>query len=265
MAFGLIFYFFTIVSSLKSPDCPFQTPVSTVLQHVLPYILSFRTVVRQKWKGRPKTWGGFLESLRETSKRVLCIGRDKITRPIMDFVSRQLTALRDNSRPAVNNSEATEIKVFLGQLDLSLLEPSIEIAQSHAIQSRAVRWIIETSTDMDNIAAAAGMVPEIEWTAAEGVTDMRDRLGSHFHVCFDPTGHISPLAQARAVACFKAISQCSVEQSRDIPFTIYPAREIWFWQNGLRISTMAPRSNLSGGSLYGRRPRRTEHEIAPII
>ena len=256
-AFGIIFYFFTIVSSLKSPDCPFQTPVSTVLQHILQYMALFRMVVRQKWKGRPKTWGGFLHSLRETSRRVVYIGRGMITRLFMHFISyhsRLLSALRHNVRSTTNNPDTAGIADTAGvvdtlgivehflldtsgehtalvsyeKLDASFLDPPVEIAQSRAIQSSAVRWIIETSTDMDNIAAAAGMVPEIEWPAAEGVTDMLDRLRSHFNACFDPTNNILPLAQARAVACLKAIHHCSVVQSRGIPFTCYPDGNINF-------------------------------------
>ena len=231
-AFGLIFYFFTVVSSLKSPDCPFQTPVSTVLQHVLQYIASFRKVVRQRWEGRPKTWGGFLDRLRETSRRVVYVGRRMITRPFMHFVSyhsRLPPALWHNVRSTTNDPEAAGVvehsiseavrEHTTKTLNLRRLDqPGVEIAESHAIQSRAVQWIIEISTDMDNIAAAAGMVPEIEWPDAEDVTDMLDRLKGHFYACFDPARHILPLAQARAIACLKAISHCTTSQA--IPFTV---------------------------------------------
>ena len=236
-AFGLIFYFFTVVSSLKSPDCPFQTPVSTVLQHALHYLASFRTEARKTWEGRPKTWGDFLDRLREAARRAIYIGRSKITWLLMHFVSYHsqfVSALRRSFRSGVNDPEAAgvvEPPETTGECtekwDLSILDPPVEIAQSCAIQSRAVRWIIETSTDMDNIAAAAGMVPEIEWTAAEGVTEMLDRLKNHLYACFDPIWVILPLAQARAVACLKAIYHCSVEQSRDIPFDAYPNQGVY--------------------------------------
>ena len=44
-AFGVIFSFFTVVSSLRSPDCPFQTPVSTISHHILQGVFSFRAMV----------------------------------------------------------------------------------------------------------------------------------------------------------------------------------------------------------------------------
>ena len=244
-AFGLIFYFFTIVSSLKSPDCPFQTPVSTVLLLALQGTSPFRKMIRQKWEGRPKTWEDFLDRLRETSRHAVYIGRDKITWLLMHFVSyhsRLLSALRHNFQSTVNDPEAAGGEEHSSseaageytekKLDLSFLDPPIEIAQSSAIQSRAVQWIIETSTDMDNIAAAAGMVPEIEWSAAEGVIDMLDRLKNHLFTCFDPTHHILPLAQARAVACLKAMRHCSVEQSPGIPFNVFPGGGVYFHNVG---------------------------------
>ena len=125
------------------------------------------------------------------------------------------------------------------KLDLRFLDPPVEIAQSHIIQSRTVQWIIETSTDMDNIAAAAGMVPEVEWPTAEGVTGMLDRLKSHFDACFDPTQHILPLAQAQAMACLKAIKHCSVEQSRGLPFKVLRPGYIYF-ENDHQLFNMAP-------------------------
>ena len=241
-AFGLIFYFFTIVSSLKSPDCPFQTPVSSVLLLALQGTLHFRKVVQQKWEGGPKTWGGFLGS-------VVYIWRGKITRPLMHFVpyhSQLLSALRCYFRSAVNDPEGAGVVVSVEysisaagehaekKLDLSFLEPPVEIVQSHAIQAGAVQWIIETSTDVDNIAAAAEMVLEIEWTA--GVTEMLERLMSHVYACFDPTLHILPHAQARAVACMKAICHCSVEGG---PFTLYPDGNIYI-KNEHHLFKMAP-------------------------
>ena len=101
------------------------------------------------------------------------------------------------------------------RLDLDLLDLPVKIARLRVIQSCTVQWIIETSTDMDNIAAAAGMIPEIEWLATEGVTDMLCRLTRHFYAYFDPAQHILPLAQVQAVASLKAIliHHCSVEQS----------------------------------------------------
>ena len=255
-AFGLIFYFFTIVSSLKSPDCPFQTPVSTTLRHVLQNTAPFRTRVRNTWKGYLKTWGGFLDNLLESSKHALATAKHLITSSLMPFVTylwplpgHTVGSTVDDPEVAGGSEQARVSKSgqsdseaageHTEKLDLSLLEPPVKIVQSHAVQSRAVQWIIETSTDIDNISAAAGMVPEIEWLAAEGVIDMLDRLKSHFHACFDHAQHILPLAQARAVACLKAIRHCSVESGQGNPLMVIPHGTIHF-KNEPNLFKMAP-------------------------
>ena len=72
--------------------------------------------------------------------------------------------------------------------DLGLGLP-VEIAPLYAVQSSAIQWILETSTDMDNIAAAAGMLPEVEWPASEDNLQLLSstyRLKSYFRACFDP-------------------------------------------------------------------------------
>ena len=89
----------------------------------------------------------------------------------------------------------------------------VEIAPLYAMQSSAIQWILETSTD--NIAAAAGMLPEIEWPAENNVVVVFEstyRLKSHFRACFDLVQQILPLAQARATVCLRAMYRFDVEQ-----------------------------------------------------
>ena len=114
------------------------------------------------------------------------------------------------------------------ELNLRCLELSVEMAQAHAVQSSAVQWILETSTDTDNITAAAEMVPEIEWPAAENVTHVLDRLKSHTIACFDPTQQILPHAQARAVVYLKAMCHLNVQQDLGYPFRVFKDGEICF-------------------------------------
>ena len=71
------------------------------------------------------------------------------------------------------------------------------------------------------------MVPEIDWTAAEGVTEMLYWLNNHFYSCFDPTLHILPLAQAQAVACLKAIYHCSIERSEYISLEVLSDGDVY--------------------------------------
>jgi Family of unknown function (DUF6535) len=223
-AFGFIFYFFTVVSSLRSPDCPFQTPVSTMLQLILQYTGVFRMVILYKWKR-------LLYVLRGSSRRALYAMKDLITKPIMPLVaylSRTGTVRPLSNDPEVAGGVPPASKLGREQmespkaLDLGFRGSHTELAQAYAIQASAVQWILETSTDSDIVAAAARMVLEIEWPAKDDVTDVLQRLKSHFYACFDPTQQILPLAQARAAACIKAMSHFCVERDMGNPFHIYP-------------------------------------------
>ena len=244
--FGVIFTFFTVVSSLRSPDCPFQTPVSTISHHILQGMGFFRAMVRETWAERPKSWAGFLDLLRKSwvglldllrhfSGRVLHTAKNLISSWITPFVGqvcqmfspvRQCRSTRADPEAARGPEQvvsagsvplppvpAGDETVSLNEscLDLDLDLP-VEIAQVYAVQSSAVKWILETSTDMDNIVTAAGMIPEIEWPVEEIVDVVFDRLKSHFHSCFHPTRDIKPLAQAQATACLKAMCHVDIEQ-----------------------------------------------------
>ena len=115
----------------------------------------------------------------------------------------------------------------LEKLDLDSLELPIELAEEYAVQSSAVQWILATSTDTDTVTTAARMLPEIEWPAGDDVTWVLDRLESHFHACFDPTGLVLPQSQARAVACLKAIHHLYAERDLDHSFFCYHGGEIY--------------------------------------
>ena len=256
-AFGVIFTFFTLVSSLRSSDCPFQTPVSTVSHRILHHMAPFRAMVRGAWVKRPKSWADFLALLRkswmgllgllrEFSGRALHIAKDLISKWISPFVaqlSRMFSPVRQfRSTPAdpeaaggpeqvvgagsvlLSPVPAREETASLTGFDLNLdldLDLPVEIAQVYAMQCSAVQWILETSTDMDNIAAAAGMLPEIEWPAEDNVDVVFNRLKRHFLACFDSTRQILPAAQAQATACLKAMCHFDVERDMKNSFRFH--------------------------------------------
>ena len=102
--FGFIFYFFTVVASLKSPDCPSQTPVSTVLQ-------SFRNTVRKKGEEHPKSWAGFLNGLlvfvEGTFGTIKCIVTKSISGFVM-FIWCLPGALRHRARSMASDAVADD-------------------------------------------------------------------------------------------------------------------------------------------------------------
>ena len=220
-AFGLIFYFFTVVASLKSPDCPFQTPVSTVLQ-------SFRNAVRKKREKRPKSLAGFLNRLHVFAEGTFGTVKRIITKSISRFVAylwRLPAALRHRARSMADDPEADrgvvgERITSLEKLIWVSLEIPVKLAEEYAVQSSAVQWILSTSTDTDTVTTAARMLPEIEWPAGDDVTGVLDRLQSHFFACFDVRRQVLPQSQARAVACLKAMHHLYVERELSSSFMI---------------------------------------------
>ena len=68
----------------------------------------------------------------------------------------------------------------LEELDLTFLEPHIEAQRARDLaSSNAVQWTLETTTNMDIIATAASMIPEIEWPDEDDVTNVLERLKGH--------------------------------------------------------------------------------------
>ena len=243
-AFGLIFYFFTVVASLKSADCPFQTPVSTLLQ-------SLRNAVRKEGEEHPKSWVGFLNRLLVFVEGTFGTVNRIITESISRFATylwRLPAALWRRARSTANDWEADrgsepwgaqsnadiagEEITSLEKLDLDFLELPIELAEEYAVQSSAVQWILAISTDTDTVTTAARMLPEIEWPVGDDVTGVLDRLKSHYYSCFDPTRLVLPQSQARAVACLKAMCHLYVERHLDPSFEFFNPGKIFFRFNG---------------------------------
>jgi Family of unknown function (DUF6535) len=231
-AVGIIFYSYTVLESLTSPDCPFQTPVSVMVTRLTRKAITFGTTVRQKWDQRPKSWAsvnGLLSSVRTR----LEIGQHAVVRSITrvpTYFTRILSALtcrgrvqiidpeRESARGAEHSSQPAgdlekhpdSDKLFL---DYGESPVEFEVAEVHAVQ-----WVLEKSTDTDIITTAAKMVPEIEWP--HEVSDVLDRLNSHLYASFDPARQLPLLAQERAVACVKAICHLYSKQGEDPPFII---------------------------------------------
>ena len=229
-AFGVIFYSFTVVASLKSPDCPFQTPVSIVLQrmpgvlqHASKGIIGLGNVVRNKWDEGPKSWACSLRSLLSSVRACLKNGLHAV---IISFPGYFTRSLRRNRRLPIDDPESARASESpsgdferlsypeeMDHLDLGYLKSPVELAEIHAVQ-----WVLERSTDTDIITAAARMVPEIEWP--EDVTGVLDRLDSHLYGSFDPARQLPFLTQERAVACVKAMYHIYVERNMETPFFI---------------------------------------------
>ena len=230
-ALGAVFYFFTVVTSLTSPDCPFQTPLSTVLQHFLIGVVAFGDHVLMTGHEHPESWAGILINTTKIVRRHLKAGRHALTKvgaPCLVYISRIPAALRKRSQLPADDPESTgglEKLMSSKASALNCLNSPSELAEVHAIQ-----WILETSTEPDIIAAAVKMVPEVGWPNEVDVTGMLERLKSCFYASFDPTQQLLPLTQSWAFACLKAISHLCIELDQSNTFSFQDGG-LFSWEN----------------------------------
>ena len=216
MGLGVVFYTFTVIASLKSPQCPYQTPVSSIFKLVC------RGVVP---KGKPAFQADTSSENLSNSPSALKTGQDMIVQILSRFTAyilRITSTLRQRHRLPIDNPEPTigstgELCVENLGLDLSCLDSPIE-----PIGWRSIQWVLETSTDIDIVTSAVEMVPEVEWPGQDDINGVVDRLKSLLYSCFDSTRQVLPLTQSRASACLKAIYHlCFERKLARKPFRIY--------------------------------------------
>ena len=230
MALGFVFYTFTVVSSLRSPDCPFQTPVSTFLK-------SFSQGMAQKNKqGLRLRKGpmdlddrmssattaavlpGWQQNLSTRTWRRTYRSGQELVSTVLSRISGLLTHILRTGWMTPQHPDVAigpDKSMFSGTMDLKRLDSPPEL-----ISARSIDWILETSTDTDMIIAALKMVLEVEWPDQHHVTGILDRLKTHLNVCFDSTRQLLPLAHARAIACLKAIYHICFQRGLSVPFSI---------------------------------------------
>jgi hypothetical protein len=145
--FGFTSYVLLLISSLVSPDSPFQTPLSLLVALVIP---------RTFWMG----FGSFLIWVTAQTWAFVQLQIDQ-THDFLPYFSK----LIDPLPPAI--------------LDPEDPESSTEIP--------AVLWILEASTDPRTVTIAAEMVVDLQWPSSMDVDQQLSRLGTSFLGCLDYT------------------------------------------------------------------------------
>jgi Family of unknown function (DUF6535) len=198
---GEVVYVFTLVASLTSPECPFQTPVSAFIRRV------FHSVVRL-WGSLSRVHGNWLPYALRFHLTTALYKVNTLGARLRVYLSRIASRL---GRGITEQPEDPPIVTSKDILDLALVP-------ADSVQAEAVQWFLETSTDTESITTAAKMVLEVEWPHGYGMARVVDRLKGHFMVCFDSTRQLLPLAQPKALACMNAIVHCCFEGDLTIPF-----------------------------------------------
>ena len=70
----------------------------------------------------------------------------------------------------------------------------------------AIRWLLTTCTDPENIAAAAALIPTTTFPPHSDIASCCQRLRDTFVGCFETDGRPRPLAEERAVHCGRALN-----------------------------------------------------------
>jgi hypothetical protein len=95
------------------------------------------------------------------------------------------------------------IKASTLNLIQRLLNPT---SPSDPTTRSAVRRVLATSTDPDNIAAAVALIPTITWSPDSDIVSYCRRIRDTFVDCFEIDGRLRPSAEDRAVTCGRALN-----------------------------------------------------------
>ncbi|KAH7921772.1 hypothetical protein BV22DRAFT_1095901 [Leucogyrophana mollusca] len=216
MALGILFYISITVASLISPDCPFQTPPSTIIAMIReafwrPLLRYFRDKARNAWEKREGAVAivllpaFFVYQYFRRFRRFLAAHQTVFqVGPFWRMVTHRGAPV-DFGLTALESSPAS---VPLPQTPLKL---EIPVRSADKLAVPAIVWLIETSTDPEVIATAARMVPDVEWPVELDILPAYLQLCDAFMGCFvsiaDTSGgwQLAPLGQERALACGKAL------------------------------------------------------------
>jgi hypothetical protein len=190
-SFGILFYAFIIISATLFYYCPFQTPLSLILRHLMSYIR------------RSPLWLDshahlYLESISTLVSS--CMRRVKLW-SMIPFVH---SSTQDQSlRP--------EIEPLFGDLDVDF---AISCA-SNRLDAHCLMWMRDSSTDPDVTMAAMQFIPEVEWSAAIDVVpslyQLATQLQEHYNLMNMHPATI-PSTKNKAYATAKAFLHLYVQR-----------------------------------------------------
>ena len=183
---------FTVIASLQSSDCPFQTPVSSMLKRGRQGVLNLLERVPQKISSvlnrvrrgiasafKQASWACFSYSVRSSIRHTFSFTQVVITRRFPSFLL-NMSRRMQNAQLLPNDLESatgSQLSMPSGRplgpltLDLTCLDSPVE-----SIGVRSIQWIFDTTTDVDMITAAVRMIPKVEWPDQHNVPDELDRL-----------------------------------------------------------------------------------------
>jgi hypothetical protein len=113
--------------------------------------------------------------------------------------------LRNQDLDALVENERTRDLDILVENERTLSLDLQDIPTSK-LETRSIKWLLETSTDPEVFIAAACFVPQVEWPLDLDVSDVLHHLFDIFTSCVGFDGKILPSLEDKASACAMAIS-----------------------------------------------------------
>ncbi|KAJ6556651.1 hypothetical protein DFH09DRAFT_1084729 [Mycena vulgaris] len=201
-ALGFILYAVMVISTLWSPDSPFQTPLTALLVAVLKFIPF------------PQFLHRYAQTSAKTLFTALAVLRGSLAQAYSNFTKATPQVLPYINTPASKPTLRKPVRIFD-----EIPPPSAEVS--------AIIWALETSTDPQLVEAAAAVVPDLQWPINLDLQPSMTRLADTFNGCFSVESvswyEEIPARKGmdeRATSCIKAFSLLEILcQQRADPWT----------------------------------------------
>ncbi|KAG2056253.1 hypothetical protein BDR06DRAFT_298612 [Suillus hirtellus] len=121
---------------------------------------------------------------------------------------KMLRSLAPCSSTKVRDSEAQPLDLDLDVLleEKSILTLDLQDIPTSDLEAPSIKWLLETSTDLEVVLATAKLVPQVEWPLDLDISDMLHQLSDIFTSCVDVQGNIVPSLEEKASACTTALT-----------------------------------------------------------
>ncbi|KAF8556482.1 hypothetical protein OG21DRAFT_613841 [Imleria badia] len=259
-ALGVLFYLFITLASLLSPTCPFHTPVSSTIHTVMRVAMKSVEDIAEYWAWRSDK-DNQKRPMISPPNRILALVAAVIFSSVLTVVSTILLAMLAAFGPIFMFVDwilggrvhlQTKIHSYHSTLQLKTLRPRFHYSMCLVRDSarrardfmrrayldpdpldsdpRSIAWILETSTDPDNLMAAAELVPDVKWPDDLDISLSTEHLYSIFIRSIPEKGSTNE----RALRLGKAFVIMLCQMSKDVSTHV--------WQSALKRVTEESRN-----------------------
>ncbi|KAG9316076.1 hypothetical protein JVU11DRAFT_3746 [Chiua virens] len=241
---GVLLYLFITLASLLSPTCPFHTPVSSTIHAAIRTAIKSIEEIAEYWAWRSDKGTEKRPTISGTN-RILALVIGAFVSSLLIVASVTLLVVIAICTPIFalvtwiiggGNLLRVTIGSFPSVFQFGTLQPSFHNSASRVRDSarrardfirrthldpqpdfrdsdpRSIAWLLETSTDPDNLMAAAELVPDVKWPEDLDISLPTEHLYSIFIRSITETGSSGD----RALPLGKAFVIMLCQMSREV-------------------------------------------------